>query len=277
MVGSGTLSTELIKMGYQTSENVAAWEVEHPEALKDVLKSWVDAGANLLCLSGAGNRFRLSHVGLGDQASRINRELARLGREACPPDCYLCASLASTGHLLQPLGDISLEQAYESYKEQVLAAAEGGVDLIWVWTMTEIPAAEAAIRAVKDNTSLPVIASMVFDQTPKGFRTMMGQSPKEVADKLEKAGADVIGVNCGSVTPAQITDILREMAEVTTKPLAAKPNAGTPQVSGSEIAYSVSPEEMAGQVPMWIAAGARVVSGCCGSTPEHITKMAEAV
>jgi 5-methyltetrahydrofolate--homocysteine methyltransferase len=278
MVVSIGLGVDMAEVGYSLSDNFAVWILENPDPYKKVLKGYIEHGADLLYIgSSAANRLRLKHLGLEDQAFRIARDGAKLGREVCPKNCYLCGGLGNLGQLLEPLGDISYEEAYESYKEQVLAMAEAGIDVVWIITMSEIRATEAAIRAVKDNTNLPVIATMFFDSTPKGYRTIMGNSPKEVADNLDKAGADLIGTNCGSITPVQVTDVLKEMAQATNKPLAAKPNAGKPEVDLGQSVYHVSPEEMAAQVPMWIENGARVVGGCCGAKIEHLSKMAEAV
>jgi len=203
--------------------------------------------------------------------------LMRLGRQVCPPNCYLSGNISNLGHLLQPLGEVSYEEAYESFKEQALAMAEGGIDVVWVLTMTEIPATEAAIRAVKDTIKVPVMASMSFDATTKGARTIMGATPAEAAARLDRAGADVIGANCGGISPAQVVDVLKEMAGATRKPLVAKPNAGKPEVIDGATVHPMSPEDMAAHVPAWIEAGARVVSGCCGAGPEHIARIAEAV
>ena len=272
------LGVDMEKIGYSLSDNFAVWILENPDPYKKVIKSYIDHGADVLFIgSSAANRLRLKHLGLGDQAFRIARDGAKLGREVCPPNRYLCGGLGNLGQLLEPLGDISYEEAYESYKEQVLAMAEAGIDVVWIITMSEIRATEAAIRAVKDNTNLPVIATMFFDSTPKGYRTIMGDGPKEVAEKLDKAGADLIGTNCGSITPEQVTDVLKEMGQVTNKPLAAKPNAGKPEIDRGKSVYHISPEEMAAQVPMWIENGARVVGGCCGAKVEHLSKMAEVV
>ena len=272
------LAPEAEKRGFNPSENIAVWELEHPDMYKDVIKSYADSGADILPVgASASNRRFLKHLGLDNQVVKINRDLAKLAREVCPPTGYLCCGLGSAGQLLQPFGDTSFEEAYQGYKEKVLAMIEVGIDLAWTLTMTDIVLTEAAIRAVKDNTDLPFIACMAFDPTPKGFRTIMGVSPKQAAERLDEAGADVIGANCGTITPEQATEVLREMAQVTTKPLIAMPNAGTPHVTGGgTLVYSVSPEEMAAQVPDWIVAGAGVVGSCCGGGAEHIAKIAEA-
>jgi 5-methyltetrahydrofolate--homocysteine methyltransferase len=278
MVVSIGLGVDMAKVGYIPSDNFAVWILENPDPYKKVLKSYIEYGADVLFIgSSAANKLRLKHLGLEDQAFRIARDGAKLGREVCPTNRYLCGGLGNLGQLLEPLGEISYEEAYKSYKEQVLAMAEAGIDVVWIITMSEIRATEAAIRAVKDNTNLPVIATMFFDPTPNGYRTMMGDGPKEVAENLDKAGADLIGTNCGSITPEQVTDVLKEMAQATNKPLAAKPNAGKPEVDRGKPVYHVSAEEMAIQVPVWIENGARVIGGCCGAKIEHLSKMAEVV
>ncbi len=278
LVASGAQGTELARQGFPLGGNYAAWVLKHPEALKDICLSYIKSGIDIFsaaCMSS--NRFRLEHFGLGDQAFQISKDMVALIREICPPDCYVCGSLGELGQLLEPLGTITFEAAYDSYKEQVLGMAEGGVDFIWIMTMTDIKTTEAAIKAVKENSEVAVFASMAFDRTPKGPRTMMGVSPAAAAEKLSYAGADAIGLNCGGIPLDDVERVLREMAEVTRKPLISKPNAGMPQVSEGETTHPISPEEMADRVPDWIANGARIVSGCCGAGPEHIAKISEAV
>jgi len=278
MVSSGAMATEMAKRDFQVGGNSAVWALEHPDVFKEVIKDTVLANADIIGAGNASaNRFHLRRVGLHERAYSINRDLVRLARDACPPHCYLYGSMMDLGHLLQPLGDLSFEEAYEAYREQVLSAAEGGVDIVWIMTMSDIRMMEAAIKAVKENTSIPVIASMAFNHTPKGARTIMGVSPEEAGKKLNQAGADVIGANCGGISPAQVTDVLKEMAEVTNKPLVAKPNAGKPEVIDGVTIHPMSPEDMAAHVPAWIEAGAKIVSGCCGAGPEHIARIAEAV
>jgi 5-methyltetrahydrofolate--homocysteine methyltransferase len=266
----------LEKRGFNPSENSSIWSLEHPDLFKDIIKSYAASGADIIPVScSSSNRIRLEPHGRGNQAVQINRDLAKLAREACP-SCFLSCGLGPFEQLLQPFGDISPEEAYESYKEVVLAMAEIGVDLVWILTMTDVVLTEIAVRAAKDNTDLPFVACMTFDPTPKGFRTIMGVSPEQAAERLDKAGADVIGTNCGTITPEQATEVMREMAQVTDKPLIAMPNAGVPKVvDGKTVVYSIGAEEMAAQVPNWIAAGARVVGSCCGGGTEYAAKIAE--
>ena len=278
MVGFGATGTELEKGGFGLGGSAAVWQLEHPDVFVSLRKCWLELGVDIIPAGGSSaNRLRLKLHGLEKDAPRINRELVRMAREICPPGRYVGGLMGNLGKLLQPLGEVSFEEAYESYAEQALAMADAGADLVWIQTMTDLVAMEAALKAIKENTSLPVVASMAFDLTPKGFRTVMGVTPQEAAEKLECVGADVIGANCGSVSPKEITEVIRQMAQVTTKPLAAKPNAGTPHAVDERMVHPVSPEEMAACVPGWIAAGARIVAGCCGSSPEHMAKIAEVV
>jgi len=278
MVASGAQGTVLAEEGFSLGGSYAAWVLEHPDALKDLFLRYIDCGIDILSVAcGSANRFRLGHFGLGEQARRINRDMVELTREICPPNCYLCGGMGDIGQLLEPLGEVSFEAAYDCYKEQALGMAEGSVDFIWIMTMTGLKSTEAAIKAVKDNTKLPVFASMAFDPTPKGPRTMMGVGPGEAAEKLDEAGADAVGLNCGGILMDDVDEALKEMARVTGKPLVAKPNAGIPEVAEGESVHPVSPEEMAAHVPVWIAEGARIVSGCCGAGPEHIAGISEAV
>jgi len=276
LVASGPLGTEMEKRGYLLSDNSALWSLKNPDLYKDVLRRFIDSGSEVIHGTNSScNRIVLARLGMADQAFEVARDWAKLAKEACPPGCYLSGGMGNLGQLLQPLGEISYEDAYGGYKEQALAMAEGGVDLVWIMTMTDTPAMEAAIKAVKDNTALPVIASMVFNPTKKGYRTMMGHTPVEIAQRLDRAGADIIGANCGTISPSQTTEVLREMAGVTKKPLVAKPNAGKPEVVDGVTVHPMSPEDMAAHVPSWIEAGAKIVSGCCGASPEHIARIAE--
>jgi 5-methyltetrahydrofolate--homocysteine methyltransferase len=278
LVASGAQGTELGKRGFSLGDNYAEWVLKHPDVLKDLILRYVDCGSDILSAScTSSNRFRLEHFGLGDQAYRLSREMAELTKKYSPADCYVGGSLSDIGQLLEPLGEVSFEAAYASYREQVLGMAEGGVDFVWIGTMTDVNTTEAAIKAVKENSELPVFASMAFDSTPKGPKTMMGVSPAEAADKLDRAGADAIGLNCGGLLIDEVEAALKEMAPVTQKPLISKPNAGIPNVADGETSHPVSAEEMASHVPAWIDSGARVISGCCGSGPDHIDQISQAV
>ena len=207
----------------------------------------------------------------------LNDKVSRIVKQVTPKGCYVAGSIMPSGKMLKPLGDLDPGALYDAYREEVVGYAQGGADVLWIMTMLDIEEAVIAVKAAKDFSNLPVIASMSFDFTPRGGRTMMGIDPKTAAARLVEAGADVVGHNCGGATPEESTLILQEMREVTDKPLVCKPNAGKPELVGGKTRWPFTPEKYAQEAPNWIAAGAKIVGGCCGSGPEHAAKIYDAV
>ena len=187
------------------------------------------------------------------------------------------SSIMMPWKMLKPLGDLDPEKLYSAYREEVVGYAEGGVDVIWIMTMMDIEEAVIAVKAAKDFSNLPVIASMSFDLTAKGGRTIMGVDPGTAAVKLSEEGADVVGHNCGGATPEEATLILREMSKTTDKPLVSKPNGGKPEWVDGKNYWPFAPEQFAMEVSNWVSAGARIVGGCCGTTPKHAAEIFAAV
>lgn len=278
LVAFGAVATELERDGFNLSGFLGGWIVEHPEAFKRLLKAYIDVGCHLLGVTGSqGTRFRLEKWGLQDKVIEVNIKATKIAREVTPPGGFVVGSCMASGRILEPLGDTTSDQIYNGFREEVVGYAEGGADVIWIMTMFDIQEAVLAVKAAKDFTKLPVIASMSFDFTPKGGRTMMGVDPKTAVEKLLDAGADVIGHNCGGATPEESTHIMREMGAITDKPLVVKPNAGVPESVDGRQVYPATPERYAKEVPNWIGAGARIVGGCCGAGLEHTAKIAKAV
>lgn len=278
LVFSGAVATALQPMGLDLGQSVARWQVEHPDAVQGLLRAYYEAGADIgLVDTSSSNRLILQKYGLADKTREYVSTLLRLGREITPPDRYLPGTMMATGHLLHPLGDVTFAELYDAFSEQAIAAAEVGVDLFWIMTMSDIEEAKAAIRAVKDHTGLPVVATMVFNPTPKGYRTMMGLDPATAARKLREAGADVVGANCGNASLKETTEIVKQTKQACECYVAAKPNAGMPELVDDKPVWTVTPEDFAREVPNWLAAGANIVSGCCGTGPEHIVGIAAAV
>jgi 5-methyltetrahydrofolate--homocysteine methyltransferase len=278
LISTGATGTNLASRGMDMGECVVKWELEHPQEVEDLMRQFIDAGSEVIEVgSGGANRFRLQPYGLQDHAAEFNFQLARLWREMTPVDCFLLGSIGVTSRFLKPAGNLTFEEMYEGYCEQIENLARGGVEGFWMVTMSDILETGAAIKAAKDCTGLPVIASMVFDSTPKGFYTMMGADAGTSARELQRWGADVVGTNCGG-TPFRFEDIpkiIEEMKAACDRYLVAKPNAGAPRMMGGQMEYQIYPEEMAREALKWISAGARIVGGCCGTTPEHIAKMVE--
>ncbi len=278
LVTFGAVATELERDGFDLSGFLGGWVVDHPDAYQRLLKAYVDVGCELLGVTGSqGTRFRLEKWGLQDKVMEINTKATKIVSEVTPPNGFVVGTCMASGKMLEPLGDATPDLLYNAFREEAVGYAEGGADVLWIMTMFDIQEAVLAVKAAKDFTQLPVIASMSFDFTPKGGRTMMGVDPKTAVEKLLDAGADVIGHNCGGATPEESTHILREMRILTDKPLVAKPNAGIPESVDGRQVYPATPERYAKEVPSWIAAGARVVGGCCGAGLEHTAKIAAAV
>jgi methionine synthase / methylenetetrahydrofolate reductase (NADH) len=245
-----------------------------PHMVKEVHMGYVKAGAELLETNTFGaNRFRLAKFDLADKVREINLAGARLARESAGEELYVGGSVGPLGLRLEPLGATSLEEARSAFSEQVEALAEGGVDLIIIETMMDLEEAHQALLAAREATSLPVAVQMTVQEDGN---TISGASPEGFARQFDAWGADVIGVNCG-IGPATVLETLERMAAVTTKKLSAQPNAGLPHSIDGRTVYLCSPEYMAERANRFIQAGARIVGGCCGTTPDHIKAIKAAV
>ncbi len=245
-----------------------------PQLVKDVHVGYVKAGAEILESNTFGaNRLRLAKFDLADKVREINLAGARLARECAGEDLYVAGSVGPLGVRLAPVGATSLDEARSAFREQIEALAEGGVDLIVIETMMDFEEAHQALLAARDVGSLPTVVQMTVQEEGN---TPTGVSPEDFARQLDAWGADLIGVNC-SVGPATILETLEKIALVTSRKLSAQPNAGMPQAIGGRSLYLCSPEYMADYARRFIQAGARIVGGCCGTTPEHIKAIKAAV
>ena len=199
----------------------------------------------------------------------------QLSREVCG-DSLVFASIGPTGEFLKPLGTVSKEEMVLCFSEQVEAFVEGGADGVIIETMIDLNETKCALKAAKENSNLPVAVSMTFNKGERGYATVMGITPEKAAKELEKAGADIVGSNCGIGTK-DIVEIARILRPVTTLPLWIKPNAGVPQLVKGKTIYPETPEEMAKFTPDLIKIGVNMIGGCCGTTPEHIRLIAKEV
>jgi 5-methyltetrahydrofolate--homocysteine methyltransferase len=221
-----------------------------------------------------GSRLKLDRSGsLGARTVELNRAAAMLAREEAAGAAYVAGDIGPTGELLAPYGLLSSEEATEVFAQQALALAEGGADLIWIETMTDLNEAKAAIQGVRQVTDLPLFCSLSFGA---GGRTMMGVSPAQAVKELWPMGLTAIGANCGEGIEPVASALVEMRTTVSEAVLIAKPNAGLPHLEQGNTVFDLGPNEMANHVPHLIERGAQVIGGCCGSTPKHIAAMARA-
>ncbi len=282
VVFDGGYGTALFAAGLLNGACPELWNDTRADVVRDIHKGYFDAGSDFVETNTFGaTRLKLNEYALGNRTHELNEKGARLARSVCPPGGWVAGSIGPTSRLpveYEPLGDTSDEQYVETFKEQAVALAEGGVDLFAVETMMFPQEATAAIRACKAVTDLPVMATMFFqyEEIHDRDRTMWGESPADVARSLLGAGADIVGMNCGR-GPDRAIVIIREMRAITDAPLIAYPNAGLPITKGDQTTYELGPEAMAKDYPALLDAGCNIVGACCGSGPDHIRLIAEVV
>jgi 5-methyltetrahydrofolate--homocysteine methyltransferase len=273
LIFDGATGTQLAARGAAQSPLA---NIESPEVVKSIHRDYRDAGANVVLTNTlTANRIAMEHAGTADKLVEINTAGARLCREAVGDDCYVCGDMGSTGQFLEPLGDYTEAQFAESFAEQARILAESGVDLIIIETMTDVREAAIAVKAVKSAVSIPVIGSIAFDPAMGGcFCTMMGDTVAKAVTELTAAGADVIGANCGTVDPNELSLIIAEMRSSSDIVLIAQPNAGKPEIVEGQVRFRWTPTEFAEGAMKCVEAGATLVGGCCGTTPAHIAELA---
>jgi 5-methyltetrahydrofolate--homocysteine methyltransferase len=277
LVSDGAWGTFLQQKGLKLGECPEEWNLTHPDEVFDIAKSYIDAGADMIeTNSFGGTIFKVEKYGLGDKVFELNKAAAEISRKAAG-DKFVIGSVGPTGKILM-MGDVTEEELYEAFKEQVKGLEAGGVDAIMIETMTDLDEARLAIQAAKENTNCEVFCTMTFDKTVDGeFRSMMGVSPTDMVNTLIDAGADLIGANCGNGI-ADMIGIVEEIRKANTEiPVLIHANAGMPHYHDGQTVFPESPDEMAVLVPKIIAAGANVIGGCCGTTPGHICRVREAV
>jgi 5-methyltetrahydrofolate--homocysteine methyltransferase len=271
LISDGGWGSFLIAKGLQVGECPEKWNLDRREDVLDVARSYANAGVDLLSTNSFGaNRFRLAHFGLDNQVAELNASAAAISREAIGPDGHVHASMGPTGEMLM-LGTVTEEDLYEAFRAQAVALEQGGADAVCIETFADVQEACAAIRAVKEHTQLEIICTFTFQRGPNGqYNTMMGTTPEQMAEAVLAAGADIIGTNC-TLGPAEMVDLVRALhAAAPGVPILVQPNAGQPQPVSGGIVYPETPESMAAYVPQFLEAGANILGGCCGTTPEHI-------
>ena len=275
LLGDGSMGVELQKKGF--SGCFEKYNISHSEVVQKIYLAYYDAGSDIVeTNSFGGNRLRLNMHGFSEQVTEFNLRAAKLAKEICPKGRFVGGSIGPTGGIIEPFGELKREMVFDVFAEQVLALAEGGVDVIYIETMAALDEAEIAIRAVKEKTDLPVIATMTFEIGKAGPRTAWGNSITEIVQRLNESGADVIGANCGRGFEEMII-IIEEMRSLTNKPIIAQPNAGIPEWINGVSVYNQTPELIIPNVKLLLKSGVNILGGCCGIGPTHIKVMRKLV
>jgi len=271
----GAMGTQLEKRGH---EGGGINCLLHPDAVEDVHRDYVSAGARLLIANSLTmNRIYIESHGLDIDVAEVNRESVRLARAAGGDSGYVLGNLSSTGELIEPYGSLSEADVTAAYEEQAGYLAEAGADGIIIETMFDLREMTCAVVGSGKASALPVIALMAFQTSEKGGRTIMGNSAEECARTLTDAGAAAVGMNCGDIDPFQMSGLVSVFGDATDLPLVVEPNAGIPRLQDGRTFFDMEPPEFARGIVECVKRGAVVVGGCCGTGPDHISALAEAL
>ncbi|MEE8390229.1 MAG: homocysteine S-methyltransferase family protein, partial [Anaerolineae bacterium] len=272
----GAMGTMLQAAGLPAGMSPEAWLLENPDPVRGVHSAYIEAGSDLIltCTFG-GTRTRLERPGLADRVAEVNQRAVEIARAAAGSGAYVAGNIGPLGEFLAPLGKLTYERAVEIFAEQTTALVEAGVDVLYIETMSDLNEARAAVEgAQRVGSDIPIFITLSFDSHG---RTNMGVRPEQAVETLLAMGVDAIGANCGA-TLEMTEEAVTKMHEVAPQALLiAKPNAGKPHMVGRETVYDATPEDMAEYARKFVALGARVVGGCCGSTPAHIQAIAQAM
>lgn len=274
----GAWGTELSNRGLPAGETPEKWNLDFPEKVAEIPEAYAKAGAIIVITNTfGGSKFKLEKAGLGDKVEEVNKSGAEISKNAVKNIALVFASVGPTGEFLQPLGLTSKEEMEDVFCTQISALKAGGADGIVIETMTDLEEANCALKAAKKIApELPVVVSITYDKGANGYATMMGITPERAAKFFDDAGADIIGTNCGNGIENMI-EVVGELRKFTNKPIWARPNAGMPQLINGKTVFPATPEEMAEKVPELISAGANMIGGCCGTSPEHIKAISKAI
>lgn len=271
----GSMGTQLEHLGAVMGGQS---NLSHPEQVLEIHKNYTRCGCDMLITNTLTmNRIFIEAHKMDIDVREVNWTGVQLAKEAASQGQYILGNISSTGQLLEPYGDLSESAAHQTFAEQAVVLEEGGVDGLIIETMIDLKEALSACRACQEVSSLPVMVSMVFSTLKKGGRTIMGQSAQECAITLTESGAQAIGANCGDIDPFEMAEIVSIMHNSTHLPIIAQPNAGKPKWINNRTTFDMDPDRFSEGMNECIEAGAKIVGGCCGTSPEHITAVAQMI
>jgi len=278
----GAMGTQLIARGIEVGKCNDYLNVESPDVVSDIHRSYFEAGSDAVLTNTFGaNKYALGRHRLAEEAAKINSAGARIARRAGGQDKYVLGDIGPSGDFLEPLGGLKPEELKEAFARQAKVLLDGGVDGFIIETMTALDEVTIAIEAVKSvGRGVPVLASMSFDRAGDDFKTMMGVSIEAAAAKIVALDADAVGFNCGTVSLDEYVELAEKFVS-TVRALSAdvivyaEPNAGKPELVEDQAVYNVSPEDFAAAIEKIHSAGVNIIGGCCGTSPAHIRATAE--
>jgi 5-methyltetrahydrofolate--homocysteine methyltransferase len=272
LLADGAWGTQFQEKGLEPGAAPEEWNLTHRSAVADVAGSYVEAGSSVIITNTFGaNAFVLRRHNLEEKLAEINRLGAEISVEVASGRALVFGAMGPTGQLLA-MGEVSPKEIYDSYKEQSIALWKGGVDALLIETMIDIDEMVLAAQAAREHTSLPLILSMTFDSGVAKTQTMMGVTPEQAVSAMEAAGAWAVGANCG-LGPQYYVTVCEKMRQVTRKPIWIKSNAGIPELLDEVAVYPQDPLAFAQLATNLKRAGANILGGCCGTTPEHISRL----
>jgi 5-methyltetrahydrofolate--homocysteine methyltransferase len=278
LLGDGAIGALLIQRGLPRGTCPESVNISRPEILEEIAEQYVNAGAEIIQSNTfGGSPLKLSDYGLEEKYAEINVRAVKAVRKVADDKVYVSGSCGPTGRILRPYGETDAEEVSRAFHQQIRVLVDSGVDILCIETMTDVREAKLALEAARSlSRTIPIIATMTFDRTPRGYFTIMGVNVESAARELADSGADIVGSNCGTGMEDMV-EIAREFKHHSKLPLIVQPNAGLPEIEGGAVVYRETPELMAGKVRDLVDIGVSIIGGCCGTTPGHTEAMRRAL
>jgi len=278
LVADGAMGTMLFKAGLKSGECPELLNLEKPEIPADVARQYFNAGSHIIFTNTFGaSPVKLADFGLADKAVEINSEAVRIVRKVVGDKAFIAGSCGPSGKMLQPYGESKPDELFSSFKIQAEALINAGADIICIETMSDIQEALLALKATRSiSASFPVMVTLTYDKTARGFFTFMGIDINSTIKKLENEGVDVIGSNCGNGFENMV-EIAKQFKKLTSIPLLIQANAGQPRLTVDELVYDETPDYFAENARKLIDLGVSIIGGCCGTTPAHISAIRQVI
>lgn len=278
IISDGAMGTMLQSSGLPNGHCPEEWNISHANELSAIHKQYFEAGSDLVETNTfGGNRYRLKLHGHENNVYDFNKAATEIAKKVCPKGKFVAGSVGPTGEFLEPLGTLNYSDLVEAFSDQINGLIDGGVDVLFIETMSYIDEVTAAVEAAqKINSKIPIVASMSFEKSASGFRTMMGISISEFIKEMSKLPVVAIGANCGKGADEMI-DIMEEFRQQTDFPLIAQANAGLPEMRDDKIIYAETPEQRNELTRVLLSEKVNIIGGCCGTTPDHIAAIRKTI